>query len=181
MRQALVPPPQRLSVEIGADASLANTNFGASAILSPDGQMLAFVAQGVRAFGPFFSSDGQWVAFFAGAKLRKISVTGGAAVTLCDAPNGRGGACCASRRRAGGQSRSRHSARVRSHSDGRRCCQAARLCARGGGREQPLEHWSGTVRPHLLDGSNRQDDAAARHGGQLEQSIVCTGWSSARD
>ena len=40
---------------------------------------------------PFFSPDGQWIAFFAGGKLKKISVTGGAAVTLCDAPNGRGG------------------------------------------------------------------------------------------
>ena len=28
--------------------------------------------------------DGQWIAFFAGGKLKKISVTGGAAVNLCD-------------------------------------------------------------------------------------------------
>ena len=38
------------------------------------------------ASSPFFSPDGQWIAFFAGGKLKKISVTGGAAVTLCDAP-----------------------------------------------------------------------------------------------
>src|SRR5262249_49745195 len=43
------------------------------------------------ASSPFFSPDGQWLTFFAGGKLKKISVTGGAAVTLCDAPNGRGG------------------------------------------------------------------------------------------
>ena len=85
--------------------------------LSPDGAVIAFVAQKsgggspqlyVRrldptaghgalsgtddADSPFFSPDGQWIAFFAGGKLKKISVTGGAAVTLCDAPNGRGGA-----------------------------------------------------------------------------------------
>src|SRR4029453_7398620 len=41
---------------------------------------------------PFFSPDGRWIAFFAGGKLKKISVTGGAAATLCDAANGRGGA-----------------------------------------------------------------------------------------
>jgi serine/threonine-protein kinase len=41
---------------------------------------------------PFFSPDGQWVGFFADGKLKKISVLGGAPVTLCDAPNARGGA-----------------------------------------------------------------------------------------
>src|SRR5262249_4767982 len=42
------------------------------------------------AASPFFSPDGKWLGFFADGKLKKISVTGGAAVTLCDAPNGRG-------------------------------------------------------------------------------------------
>ena len=37
---------------------------------------------------PFFSPDGQQIAFFAGGKLKRISVTGGAPVTVCDAPNG---------------------------------------------------------------------------------------------
>ena len=41
---------------------------------------------------PFFSPDGKWIAFFAGRKLKKIATTGGPAVTLCDAPAGRGGA-----------------------------------------------------------------------------------------
>ena len=45
-----------------------------------------------NAVGPFFSPDGQWIAFFADGKLRKIAATGGPAVTLCDAPNARGGA-----------------------------------------------------------------------------------------
>ena len=39
----------------------------------------------------FFSPDGQWIGFFAGGKLRKVGVTGGAAVVLCDAPDDRGG------------------------------------------------------------------------------------------
>jgi serine/threonine protein kinase/Tol biopolymer transport system component len=113
-RRRMAPAPLRLSVELGADASLV-TDQGTAAILSPDGGVLAFVAQkgpGGRsqlyirrleqlqatalsgtdeARSPFFSPDGRWVAFFAGGTLKKISVTGGAAVTLCDAPNGLGG------------------------------------------------------------------------------------------
>jgi Tol biopolymer transport system component len=111
------PPaqPMRLSAELGADARLV-TDQGAAAVLSPAGTTLAFVAQentGGRpqlyvrrleqlhatplsgtagADSPFFSPDGQWIAFFADQKLKKISVTGGPTVTVCDAPNTRGGA-----------------------------------------------------------------------------------------
>ena len=83
--------------------------------MSPDGTQLAFVAQPhgggaprlyVRrldqltatplagtdnAVGPFFSPDGQWLGFFAGGRLKKIAVTGGAPVALADAPSARGG------------------------------------------------------------------------------------------
>jgi Tol biopolymer transport system component len=104
--------PRKLLVNIGADASLAS-NLGAAAILSRDGTTLAFVAQqagAVRLFvrrldqlqaaplagtdgaaNPFFSPTGEWIAFFAGGQLKKVAVTGGAALPLCDAPNGRGG------------------------------------------------------------------------------------------
>ena len=40
---------------------------------------------------PFFSPDGQWLAFFSGSKLRKIAVGGAALQTLADAPFQRGG------------------------------------------------------------------------------------------
>ena len=113
LRAPKPPQPMRLSAEIGVDASLY-TEFGASAILSPDGTRLALVATGsdqkrriyVRSLDqlqatvlsgtenardPFFSPDGQWIGFFADGKLKKISVQGGAAVTLCDATNDRGG------------------------------------------------------------------------------------------
>jgi len=107
--------PVRVSVEIGVDASIGSSGApSASLALSPDGTLLAFAATGdggqmqlyvrrlsqlqatVLAAGenvrdPFFSPDGQWIAFFADGKLKKISATGGAAVTLCDAPAGRGG------------------------------------------------------------------------------------------
>ncbi len=36
------------------------------------------------AHNPFFSPDGQWVGFFAGDELKKVSLAGGEAVTLCD-------------------------------------------------------------------------------------------------
>ncbi|MBP1624597.1 MAG: serine/threonine protein kinase, partial [Acidobacteria bacterium] len=35
-------------------------------------------------FWPFFSPDGKWVAYFTGQQLRKISINGGASVTVCD-------------------------------------------------------------------------------------------------
>jgi eukaryotic-like serine/threonine-protein kinase len=40
---------------------------------------------------PFWSSDGQFVGFFASGKLKKVAVSGAAPVIICDAPNGRGG------------------------------------------------------------------------------------------
>jgi Tol biopolymer transport system component len=113
LRAPKPPRPMRLSADIGADASLYTT-YGASAILSPDGTQLAFVAAGsdhkgriyVRSLDalqaaalsgtenardPFFSPDGQWIGFFADNKLKKISVQGGSAVTLCEATDDRGG------------------------------------------------------------------------------------------
>jgi eukaryotic-like serine/threonine-protein kinase len=114
LRAPKSPQPLRLSAEIGADANLF-TEYGPSAILAPDGTRLAFVAAGtdqerriyVRALDQlqatalsgtenardlFFSPDGQWLGFFAAdGKLKKISIQGGAAVTLCDALSGRGG------------------------------------------------------------------------------------------
>ncbi|HEX5132476.1 MAG TPA: protein kinase [Candidatus Krumholzibacteria bacterium] len=40
---------------------------------------------------PFFSPDGQWIAFTANGKLRKIPVDGGSVFDLCDAVGDRGG------------------------------------------------------------------------------------------
>jgi serine/threonine-protein kinase len=109
--------PVRLSVELGTDAPLkvASLVEGPAAILSPDGKLLVFRAQKAASEPPrlyvrrleqlqaaplsgtegardhFFSPDSQWIAFFADGKLKKIAVTGGAAVTLCDAMDDRGG------------------------------------------------------------------------------------------
>ncbi len=40
---------------------------------------------------PFWSPDSQWIGFFADGKLEKLSVNGGAPITLADAPDARGG------------------------------------------------------------------------------------------
>jgi len=76
--------------------------------LSPDGTRLAFVTGeggvgqiyqrrldgpavtpvpgATNAQAPFFSPDGQWLAFVSEGKLRKVSLTDGTTVALCDAP-----------------------------------------------------------------------------------------------
>lgn len=108
-------PALRLNVNLGDDAVLlSNINSPANLAMSPDGAILALVAgknvdsarlyvrrldalqatplpgtEGAR--NPFFSPDGQWIAFFDAAKLKKIAVTGGAVVTIADAPASRGG------------------------------------------------------------------------------------------
>ena len=40
---------------------------------------------------PFWSADGQFLAFFADGKLKKLESSGGQVQTICDAPSGRGG------------------------------------------------------------------------------------------
>jgi eukaryotic-like serine/threonine-protein kinase len=40
---------------------------------------------------PFVSPDGEWIAFFADGKLKKVPLRGDAVVTLCDAPSPMGG------------------------------------------------------------------------------------------
>ena len=96
----------RFTHDLGAEIDLG-ANAGPAVAISPDGARLAYVsrssdgrtqlslrllesskstvlsgAEGAAA--PFFSPDGRWIAFFADQKLKKISVEGGAAVTLCD-------------------------------------------------------------------------------------------------
>ena len=109
-RPAELKPLMRLSVDLGPEAV---AGVRATVAISADGTRIVFPVRvdgrqllGTRLLDqpavtplagtedgeiPFFSPDGQWVAFFAGRKLKKISVTGGATVTLCDAPRGLGG------------------------------------------------------------------------------------------
>jgi predicted Ser/Thr protein kinase len=99
-------PLTRLSVDLGPDAMTA---LNLTAIISPDGRRLVFPARGPdgkqqlatrlldqaqatllpgteNGRDPFFSPDSQWIGLFVDGKLKKISVQGGAPVTLCNAP-----------------------------------------------------------------------------------------------
>jgi len=99
-------PVSRTMITLPPGQRLAGLNQAALA-LSPNGTQLAYVAVqgGIQqiylramdslearplpgtegAVNPFFSPDSQWLGFFAGQKLKKISITGGAAVSLSDA------------------------------------------------------------------------------------------------
>ena len=99
-------PLTRLSVDLGPDAL---TGINLTAAISPDGRRLVFPARAPNGkqqlatrlldqaqasllpgtengSDPFFSPDSQWVGFFASGKLKKISVQGGAPVTVVRCP-----------------------------------------------------------------------------------------------
>ena len=110
-----------LGIDAGGDTPLAGVGWvglnwvGPTAILSPDGRVIVFVARGEAggrwqlygrrldelkaipiagtegAYAPFFSPDGRFIAFFADGRLSKVALAGGSVTTICPALNGRGG------------------------------------------------------------------------------------------
>ena len=103
-------PVVRVPIPLGADETLSSTGRHSVAI-SPDGRRIVYVANGglwlrpidqlqatamAATFGdgnarnPFFSPDGQWVAYHSGQGLKKVSISGGAPVVLSDADNPHG-------------------------------------------------------------------------------------------
>jgi eukaryotic-like serine/threonine-protein kinase len=110
LRPSVAPAPKlvtRTVINLPSGQQLAGLENGPAIAFSPDGSHLVYVARqdGVqqlylramdslesksipgteRATAPFVSPDGQWIGFFADGKVKKISVSGGAAVILCDA------------------------------------------------------------------------------------------------
>jgi hypothetical protein len=105
-------PVSRLTIVLPPGQQLAVPDNGPAVALSPDGTHIAYVARegltqqvyiraidslearpipgteappgGTSWVEPFFSPDSQWIGFFVGGKLKKVSVSGGAALTLCD-------------------------------------------------------------------------------------------------
>jgi serine/threonine-protein kinase len=94
---------------VGPGPKTGGLDFPGVIAISPDGTRLVFVVHSVDgvqrlatrllaqsrvtplagtddARTPFFSPNGDWIGLFADGKLKKISVQGGAPVTLCDAP-----------------------------------------------------------------------------------------------
>jgi eukaryotic-like serine/threonine-protein kinase len=105
--QATILPPEKTAFDALGD-------FGGPAVVSPDGEKIAFVAKGPNspkalwiralngptaqrmdgtdgAYFPFWSANSRYVGFFADGKLNKIAANGGPVTTLADAPNARGG------------------------------------------------------------------------------------------
>jgi eukaryotic-like serine/threonine-protein kinase len=110
---------KRVTIKLPDTEPLALAKFGPMGIgrtavaLSPDGSMLAYVAEhsgksqlylrgldrfdakpipGTEgAYSPFFSPDGRGLGFFSENKLKKVSVQGGEPVTLCEARIPHGG------------------------------------------------------------------------------------------
>ena len=104
--RSFILPPEKSSFDFSA-------RVGSNIAVSPDGRRLAFVAAvegkqllwirslesvSVQALAgtegaiyPFWSADSRFVGFFAEQKLKKIDVAGGPPITLCNAPDGRGG------------------------------------------------------------------------------------------
>lgn len=95
-------------------ASFFNRPIEPSVAISPDGTMIVFagvmpgqtanartmlyrrplasanadpLAGTEGAANPFFSPDGQWVAYVAGGKMRKVALAGGPSIDICDVPN----------------------------------------------------------------------------------------------
>jgi serine/threonine-protein kinase len=99
------PPPVRLSLEIPVPLTLGS-EFSPPFAIAPSGSLVALEASdsgprqlyvrdlrdlGLRrlagtegAWQPFFSADGQWVAFFTNRKLAKVAVSGGPMLELAD-------------------------------------------------------------------------------------------------
>jgi Tol biopolymer transport system component/predicted Ser/Thr protein kinase len=107
LKPAPSQPVTRTVINLPPGQQLAGVESGTALAISPDGSQLAYVARqgGAQqlylramdslestsipgtegAVSPFFSPDGQWLGFFSGGRLKKVSVNGGAVQTLGDA------------------------------------------------------------------------------------------------
>ncbi len=95
--------PTPSQYELVIENGINQHHFRSSIALSPDGRRVVFksgpgplyvrnlddrgeapLRDSEGGNSPFFSPDGEWVAFFADRKLKKVSISGGSAEILCD-------------------------------------------------------------------------------------------------
>ena len=104
-RPAASRPVTRVALPIPAGDTFVTDNYLTLAI-SPDGRRVVYVGRRADkrhlflraldaaeaapiagtegAYSPFFSPDGQWLGFWGDGKIKKVSLSGGAPVTVCD-------------------------------------------------------------------------------------------------
>jgi hypothetical protein len=104
--RATIELPDAAPLALGSRTTLAGFDSAVLA-LSPDGRTLAYVGQAPAgtmlylrelsgatvapvagtegAISPFFSPDGRWLGFLTDARVKKVALGGGAAVTVCEA------------------------------------------------------------------------------------------------
>ena len=105
--------PIRLEAVLAEDPLFVT--LGASVVMSPDGSRMVYVAMGdanrtlftrsldqlagtelatgstaEEPYHPFFSPDGQWVGYAVRNELKKVPITGGTPITLCEVDASRG-------------------------------------------------------------------------------------------
>jgi serine/threonine-protein kinase len=99
------PQPVRLEMVPALNEPIVQATPDRHIAISPDGSHVVYLAGANRATAqlylrgldeiaatplgaagvwPFFSPDGRWIGFFSGTELKKMSVTGGTAITLCE-------------------------------------------------------------------------------------------------
>ena len=109
-------PTRRSTIEVGEEGLFSG--FGTSAVLSPNAATLAYVTgsgneggaihlrhldrfeapriatggAGTAPYQPFFSPDGEWLGYVTPGELKKVSIAGGAPITLCKVDLSRGAA-----------------------------------------------------------------------------------------
>ncbi len=107
-RSTEITTPAVLRIPINLPLTTPLVGGASSVAISPDGKYLVYLANSggtqklfLRPFDrlsaqpisgtetasdPFFSPDGQWIAFFANGRLRKVSIYGGSAQDVCTIP-----------------------------------------------------------------------------------------------
>jgi Tol biopolymer transport system component len=108
---APAPKVMRLRAQLSTEDFLLTQDAGSQFAISPDGAFMVFAGEKsiegtnllyIRALdqfeatpltgtsnarNPFFSPDGRWIGYATSNKLKKVSITGGASLTLCDVDN----------------------------------------------------------------------------------------------